>query len=54
MARSNFHQLWDAAKYEQGQAMFKQVEDAFGRLDILVDNAGIVTTFCSASFHSEH
>ena len=31
----------DVSKYEQVQAMFKQVEETLGGLDILVNNAGI-------------
>jgi len=33
----------DVAKYDQVQAMFRQVEDTFGRLDILITNAGVTT-----------
>ncbi len=31
----------DVSEYEQVRAMFKQVTDTFGRLDVLVNNAGI-------------
>jgi NAD(P)-dependent dehydrogenase (short-subunit alcohol dehydrogenase family) len=31
----------DIAKYDQVQAMFKQMMDRFGRLDVMVNNAGI-------------
>ena len=31
----------DVTKYDQVQAMFKQLEDTLGGLDILVNNAGI-------------
>lgn len=33
----------DVTKYNQVQAMFKQLEDTLGGLDILVNNAGITT-----------
>jgi len=33
----------DVSKYDQVQAMFKRVEDTFGRLDILITNAGVTT-----------
>jgi len=32
----------DVSKYDQVQAMFKKAEEAFGRLDVLVNNAGVV------------
>lgn len=33
----------DVSKYDQVQMMFKQVESTFGGLDVLVNNAGIIT-----------
>ncbi len=33
----------DMSNYDQVRAMFKQVEETFGRLDVLINNAGIVT-----------
>lgn len=33
----------DVSKYDQVQAMFRQLEDTLGRLDVLVNNAGITT-----------
>jgi NAD(P)-dependent dehydrogenase (short-subunit alcohol dehydrogenase family) len=37
----------DVSKYDQVEAMFKQVERTFGRLDVLVNNAGITTSRCA-------
>ena len=33
----------DVTKYEMVQAMFQRVENDFGRLDVLVNNAGVTT-----------
>ena len=33
----------DVSQYDQVQAMFKKVEDSWGRLDVLITNAGITT-----------
>lgn len=33
----------DVSNYDQVQRMFKQIEDTFGRLDVLVNNAGITS-----------
>ena len=35
----------DVSKYEQVQELFKRVDETFGRLDVLVTNAGITATF---------
>lgn len=37
----------DVSKYGQVQAVFEQIEGAFGRLDVLINNAGITTRGCS-------
>jgi len=37
----------DVSKYDQVQSMFKHVERTFGRLDVLVNNAGITTSRCA-------
>ena len=34
----------DVSQYDQVQAMFRQVESSFGRLDVLVNNAGITAS----------
>jgi NAD(P)-dependent dehydrogenase (short-subunit alcohol dehydrogenase family) len=37
----------DVSKYDQVQAMFKQLQGTFDRLDILVNNAGITVPRCA-------
>ena len=37
----------DVSKYHQVQAMFTEIEATFGRLDVLVNNAGITTRRCA-------
>src|SRR3972149_2218729 len=34
----------DTSKYDQVKGMFQEVEDTFGRLDVLVNNAGILSS----------
>lgn len=36
----------DVSKYDQVQGLFRQVDKAFGRLDVLVNNAGITSRPC--------
>jgi len=37
----------DVSSYEQVRAMFRETESLFGRLDVLVNNAGIINRRCS-------
>ena len=39
----------DTSKYDQVKGMFQEVEDTFGRLDVLVNNAGILSA--AAAIH---